>query len=199
MDLHQCKNILRDESYTGVLINRHRVMKDGKVSRTPEEQQLRHEGIYPVLICREQWEEVQRQMEQRSPRRPEGSNKPRAPLCRTAVLRGVRQSLCTAAPALEGQGAGEYVCKGYHGGGKEICSPHRVHEKTLDATVRKHLAEMLESQKRQIKQCSEIQKMWALREPILDVHISALEVKIKRLEQEIDRIAMEIITIDRPS
>ena len=60
------KNILRDESYTGVLINRRRVMKDGKVSHTPEEQQLRHEGVYPVLICREQWEEVQRQVEQRS-------------------------------------------------------------------------------------------------------------------------------------
>ena len=65
------------KSYTGVLINRRRVMKDGKVSHTPEEQQLRHEGVYPVLICRERWEEVQRQLKRRSPRRPEGSNKPR--------------------------------------------------------------------------------------------------------------------------
>ncbi len=39
-----------------------------------------------------------------------------------------------------------------------------------------------------------LQKMWALRKPILDAHISSLEVKIKRLEQKIDEIVMERIS-----
>lgn len=60
--------------------------------------------------------------------------------------------------------------------------------------VWEHLAEMLESQKRQIKQCSEIQKMWALRKPILDAHILSLREKVKVLEQEIDEIVMERIS-----
>lgn len=89
----------------------------------------------------------------------------------------------------------EYVCKGYHRGGKEICSPHRVHEETLDAMVWEHLKEMLEDWKRQIKQCSENQKMWALRKPILDAHILLLQEKVEILEQEIDRIVIEKIAI----
>ena len=39
--------------------------------------------------------------------------------------------------------------------------------------------------------------MWALRKPILDAHISALEEKIDRLEQEIDEVVMERIAADR--
>ena len=189
------KNILRDESYTGVLVNRRRVMKDGKVSHTPEKQQLRHEGVYPVLICREQWEEVQRQMEQRSPRRPEGSNKPRHRYAGLLCCKECGSPFVPLRRHWNGRERVEYVCKGYHRGGKEICSPHRVHEETLDAMVWEHLTEMLEDWKRQMKQCSENQKMWALRKPVLDAHILSLQEKVKMLEQEIDGIVMEKIVI----
>ena len=37
------------------------------------------------------------------------------------------------------------------------------------------------------------QKMWALRKPILDTHIFALQEKIQKLELEIDRIVIEKI------
>ena len=37
------------------------------------------------------------------------------------------------------------------------------------------------------------QKMWALRKPILDAHIFALQEKIQKLELEIDRIVIEKI------
>ena len=33
----------------------------------------------------------------------------------------------------------EYVCRSYHRGGKAICSSHRVHEETIDASVRENL------------------------------------------------------------
>ena len=38
-----------------------------------------------------------------------------------------------------------------------------------------------------------LQKMWALRKPILDAHIFALQEKIQELEQEIDNISMEYL------
>ena len=185
------KNILREESYTGVLINRRRVMKDGKVSRTPEEQQLRHEGVYPVLICRERWEEVQRQLKRRSPRRPEGSNKPRHRYTGLLCCKECGSPFVPLRRSWKGRERVEYICKGYHRNGKSICSSHRIHEETLDALVWEHLEEVLESRKRQLKQCSEIQKMWALRKPILDAHILSLQEKVEILEQEIDEIIME--------
>ena len=38
-----------------------------------------------------------------------------------------------------------------------------------------------------------LQKMWALRKPILDAHILSLNKRVQELEQEIDVIVMERI------
>ena len=40
-----------------------------------------------------------------------------------------------------------------------------------------------------------LQKMWALRKPILDAHILSLQKRIQQLEGEIDGIVMEKMTI----
>ena len=40
---------------------------------------------------------------------------------------------------------------------------------------------------------TKMQKMWALRKPILDAHILSLQGKVMELEQEIDEIVMEQI------
>lgn len=45
----------------------------------------------------------------------------------------------------------------------------------------------------ELSKLKETQKMWALRKPILDAHIFALQENIKTLEQEIDAILMEKI------
>ena len=45
----------------------------------------------------------------------------------------------------------------------------------------------------ELKQLAKIQKMWALRKPILDAHILSLQEKVQVLEQEIDEIVMEKI------
>ena len=39
-----------------------------------------------------------------------------------------------------------------------------------------------------------MQKMWALRKPVLDAHISTLREKVQDLRQEVDRIVIERIT-----
>ena len=47
----------------------------------------------------------------------------------------------------------------------------------------------------ELKKLAHMQKMWALRKPILDAHILSLQEKIRGLEQEIDEIVMEKLRI----
>ena len=49
----------------------------------------------------------------------------------------------------------------------------------------------------ELKQLAKMQKMWALRKPILDAHILSLQRKVLELEQEIDEIVMEKILFVR--
>lgn len=187
------KNILRDESYTGVLVNRRRIVKDGKATDVPKAEQLRHEGVYPVIICREDWEQVQKQLEQRQLKRPAGQNNPKHRYAGLLACKECGNPFVPMNRHWSGNCRVEYVCKGYHRNGKEHCSPHRVHEDKLDAAVWEYLTERHNRIQDELKQLAQLQKLWALREPILDAHISALEGKIDRLEQEIDEIVMEKI------
>ena len=45
----------------------------------------------------------------------------------------------------------------------------------------------------ELKKLVQMQKMWALRKPILDAHILSLQGKVLELEEEIDEIVMEKI------
>ena len=92
-----------------------------------------------------------------------------------------------------------YVCKGYHRNGKDYCSPHRIHEEKLDAAVWDYLTERRNKIQSEITRLAQLQKMWALRKPLLDAHISALQGKIERLELEIDEIVMEKILQSQPT
>ena len=51
-------------------------------------------------------------------------------------------------------------------------------------TVREQCAE-------EVEKLAQLQKMWALRKPILDAHILSLQGKVLELELEIDGIVME--------
>ena len=84
----------------------------------------------------------------------------------------------------------EYVCKGYHRNGKTYCSSHRVHEETLDAMVWELVSVARVSRAEELKKLVQMQKMWALRKPILDAHILSLQERMRELEQEIDEIIM---------
>ena len=52
-----------------------------------------------------------------------------------------------------------------------------------------------ESRAEELKKLAQLQKMWALRKPILDAHILSLREKVLELEQEIDGIVMEKIGV----
>lgn len=87
----------------------------------------------------------------------------------------------------------EYVCRGYHRNGKGYCASHRIHEEVLDAAVREYAEAMRKQCAEELKKLVQMQKMWALRKPILDAHILSLQGKVLELEQEIDEIVMESI------
>jgi len=87
------------------------------------------------------------------------------------------------------------VCRGYHRNGKGYCASHRIHEEVLDAAEQEYAEAMREQCAAELKQLAQMQKMWALRKPILDAHVLSLQEKVLELEQEIDEIVMEKIQI----
>ena len=84
----------------------------------------------------------------------------------------------------------EYVCRGYHRNGKSYCSSHRIHEEVLDEQVQACAETVREQCAEEVEKLAQLQKMWALRKPILDAHILSLQENMQKLEQEIDEIVM---------
>lgn len=82
----------------------------------------------------------------------------------------------------------EYVCKGYQRNGKTYCASHRIHEEKLDAMVWEPVSTARERRAEELKKLVQMQKMWALRKPVLDAHILSLQKRIQELEGEIDEI-----------
>ena len=77
--------------------------------------------------------------------------------------------------------------------GKDTCTSHRIREEKLDTIVWELVSAARESRAEELKKLAQMQKMWALRKPILDAHILLLQKRIQKLEQEIDGIVMERI------
>lgn len=63
----------------------------------------------------------------------------------------------------------------------------------MDEQVWELVSASRDSRAEELKKLAQMQKMWALRKPILDAHILSLQEKVQVLEQEIDEIVMEKI------
>lgn len=182
------KNILTDESYTGLLQNHRTNTRNGKASAVPEAEWLRHEDFYPVIVDRPQWEQVQRLLKQNA--RPANSTKPRHRYAGLLQCRDCGSVFVPMNRCWNGKRRVEYVCNGYHRGGKAQCSSHRIHEEVLDSAVETFIADHLESLRQQSDRLAQMQKIWALRKPSLDAHILMLQKQVGVLEEEIDGIVM---------
>ena len=185
------KNILTDESYASVLTNHRKQMREGKTYAVPESEQFRHEGVYPVIIRREDWDWVQELLNQNVWQHPASGNKAKH---RYAGLLACTECGNPFVPMIRywnGSRRVEYVCKGYHRNGKTYCTSHRIHEEKLDAMVWELVFAARESSAEELKKLAQMQKMWALRKPILDAHILSLQENMQKLELEIDGIVME--------
>ncbi len=183
------KNILVEEAYTGVLNNHRREYNNGKVKHIGKTDWYRHEGFFPVIIEKQEWEQVQRLLKQQA--RPANGNQAKH---RYAGLLTCQECGNTFIPMIRcwnGKSRVEYVCRGYHRNGKAYCASHRIHEEVLDATVQAYAETVREQCAEETKKLAQMQKIWALRKPILDAHILSLQGRIQGLEQEIDEIVMK--------
>ena len=183
------KNILVEEAYTGVLNNHRREYNNGKAKHIDKADWYRHEGFFPVIIGKQEWEQVQRLLKQQT--RPANGNQAKH---RYAGLLTCQECGNTFIPMIRcwnGKSRVEYVCRGYHRNGKAYCASHRIHEEVLDATVQAYAETVREQCAEETKKLAQMQKIWALRKPILDAHILSLQGRIQGLEQEIDEIVMK--------
>ena len=183
------KNVLVEEAYTGVLNNHRSETNGGKVKRLGEKEWYRHENFFPVIIERYEWEQVQELLKRQA--QPANGNQAKH---RYAGLLTCQECGNVFIPMIRywnGKRRVEYVCRGYHRNGKGYCTSHRIHEEVLDAAVQEYAETVQEQCAEELKKLAQMQKMWALREPILNAHILSLQKKIQELEQEVDEIMME--------
>ena len=183
------KNILVEEAYTGVLNNHRREYNNGKAKHIDKTDWYRHEGFFPVIIEKQEWEQVQALLKRQA--RPANGNQAKH---RYAGLLACQECGNTFIPMIRcwnGKSRVEYVCRGYHRNGKTYCSSHRIHEEVLDAAVQEYAETVRKQCAEELKKLVQMQKMWALRKPILDAHILSLQGNIRRLEEEIDMLVME--------
>ena len=185
------KNILVEEAYTGVLNNHRREYNNGKVKRIDETDWYRHEGFFPVIIGKQEWEQVQRLLKQQA--RPANGNQAKHRYAGLLTCQECGNAFIPMIRCWNGKSRVEYVCRGYHRNGKTYCSSHRIHEEVLDAAVQEYAETVRKQCAEELKKLVQMQKMWALRKPILDAHILSLQGKVQVLEQEIDEIVMEKI------
>ena len=182
------KNILAEESYTGLLVN-HRTETHGRsVTLVPEDEQYRHEKFFPVIIDREEWEQVQALLKANA--KPYRGN--------TASHRYAGLLTCgdcgsTFVPRIRcwnGNRRVEYLCKSYMHHGKNFCPSHRIQEAELDARVQQY-AENLRN--RWITEQTDLQRLyrkWSLKHPALNNAIAQLREEIRQYEEEIDELLM---------
>ena len=185
------KNILVEEAYTGVLINHRSETNSGKAKRLEQAEWYRHENFFPAIIQRDIWEKVQQKLKAQA--RPANGNKAKHRYAGLILCKECGSPFVPMIRYWNGKRRVEYVCKGYHRNGKSYCSSHRIHEEVLDAAVQEFAQTMRIKMGEEQKKLKQKQKMWALRKPVLDAHISSLQKRIQELEQDVDKILMEKI------
>ena len=191
------RNILVEESYTGVLNNHHREYNNGKTKHIDKADWYRHEGFFPVIIGKQEWEQVQRLLKQQA--HPANGNQAKHRYAGLLTCRECGNAFIPMIRCWNGKSRVEYVCRGYHRNGKAYCASHRIHEEVLDEAVWDYTEKLREQYAAELKKVTQLQKQWALRKPVLDAHCLTLQKEILRLEQEIDGIVMEKLNCDRLS
>ena len=185
------KNILVEEAYTGVLINHRSETNSGKAKRLEQAEWYRHENFFPAIIERDTWEKAQQKLKAQA--RPANGNKAKHRYAGLILCKECGSPFVPMIRYWNGKRRVEYVCKGYHRNGKSYCSSHRIHEEVLDAAMQEFAQTMRVKMAEKQKELKQKQKMWALRKPVLDAHIFALENQIQQLENEIDKIILSFI------
>ena len=140
----------------------------------------RNDGCFPVIIEKQEWEQVQALLKRQA--RPANGNQAKH---RYAGLLTCRECGNTFIPMIHrwnGKSRVGYVCRGYHRNGKYYCCSHRIHEEAPDEQVGELVSAARGNRAEELKKLEQMQKIWALRRPILDAHILSLQKRFQELE-----------------
>ena len=182
------KNVLSDESYTGVLINHQTETHNHTVTDVPKTEQFRHEKYYPVIIQPEEWRRVQALLKTNA--KPYRGN---TATHRYAGLLACGDCGSTFVPRIRtwnGNRRVEYLCKSYMHHGKTFCPSHRIREAELDAQVQQHAKAMRNQWIAEQTELQRLYRKWSLKQPALDIAITQLREEIQQYEEEIDELLM---------
>lgn len=185
------KNVLVEESYTGLLVNHQTETHGRTVTPVPEDEQYRHEDFYPVIIDREEWEQVQILLKANAkPYRGNTASHRYAGLlaCGDCGSTFVPRTRCW-----NGSRRVEYLCKSYMHHGKAFCPSHRIRESELDARVQQYAEELRSQWLEEQADLRRLHRLWEMKRPAIQAHTAELYDEIQRLEQEIDDLLLEKI------
>lgn len=185
------RNVLAEESYTGLLVNHQTETHGRTVTPVPEDEQYRHEDFYPVIVDREEWEQVQALLKANT--RPYHGN---TASHRYAGLLACGDCGSTFVPRIRcwnGSHRVEYLCKSYMHHGKAFCPSHRIRESELDTRVQQYAEELRSQWLEEQADLRRLQRLWEMKRPAITVRLATLYEEIQRLEQEIDDILIERI------
>ncbi len=182
------KNVLVEESYTGVLINHRTETNCGKAKRIAHGGWIRHEGFYPAIITKEEWKQVQALLKQNA--RPSNGNRASHRYAGLLVCGDCGNPFVPMIRYWNGSHRVEYVCKGYHSHGKEFCSSHRIHEEVIDTQVMEYAHSLRENWLSEQAELRRLQKLWCLRQPMIAAQIAELREEIRQDEEDIDELLM---------
>lgn len=185
------RNVLAEESYTGLLVNHQTETHGRTVTPVPEDEQYRHEDFYPVIVDREEWEQVQALLKANT--RPYHGN---TASHRYAGLLACGDCGSTFVPRIRcwnGSHRVEYLCKSYMHHGKAFCPSHRIRESELDTRVQQYAEELRSQWLDEQADLRRLQRLWEMKRPAITVRLATLYEEIQRLEQEIDDILIERI------
>lgn len=185
------KNVLVEESYTGLLVNHQTETYGRTVTPVPEDEQYRHEDFYPVIIDREEWEQVQALLKANA--RPYRGNTASHRYAGLLVCGDCGSTFVPRIRCWNGSHRVEYLCKSYMHHGKEFCPSHRIRETKLDAKVRQYAEELRIQWTAEQADLRRHQRRWEMKRPAINAHIADLYNEIKRLDQEIDDLLLEKI------
>ncbi|MCI7727849.1 MAG: recombinase family protein [Clostridiales bacterium] len=185
------KNVLVEKSYTGLLVNHQTETHGRTVTPVPEDEQYLHEDFYPVIIDREEWEQVQALLKANA--KPYRGN--------TASHRYAGLLTCgdcgsTFVPRIRcwnGSRRVEYICKNYMHHGKEFCPSHRIRETELDARAQQYAEELRSQWLEEQADLRRLHRLWEMKRPAINARLTALYEEVQRLEQEIDDLLLEKI------
>ena len=189
------KRILKDEIYTGTLVN-HKTesVNMGKSTKNiPPEEQYRHENFVPAIITKELWEQAQFLLVDRPTSNVRAGKQKIHRYTSLIVCKDCGRNFTAKRRKFEGAERIEYVCTSNHRYGKQYCSPHRIGQEKLDRLILDELQNIKHMADKNWQAIEKQVSEWAKQKSNIERQTARLTDKISSLELEVEKILMERI------